>query len=504
MGNSYSVRGVGNIEKTGARSWRIRVSLGKDPVTGKYMRSPSRTVTGTKSEATEALIAYHEEIKGGLKPKAEKTTVGEYAVSFHEARYIELTNGLSYQREGSIIDQIVEVFGGYVFRELDAFTVRAVYATLRKNDVLSAHGLHKLHQTFSLMCDRAEEDGIISKSPLSRISVPRPKPEKERNSLSAEEAQRLNGILLGSEPCAVFCAVLLGLHTGMRRGEVLGLMWKHVNFETGRVYIAQQYTHDRKLRSPKSDKSKRWITLDATMLAYLKAWKMFQARELAALDSPVRQTDSTPVVTNEVGGLYDPDGFSRWFRKFCVDNGFGAYGEVAVSKDNRGWRKMSRRRYEGLKFHELRHTQATLLIGSGEDIKTVQARLGHASATLTMDIYAHAIAQNDTSAAATIGDILDGRGGGEEAPLFVVEGPIKGGRRECGTWVFEAEAAGAGALRKGRDDVALDVAALIRRDPEALAVTAAMGTTPEALLLSMFAEGAQVVVPGPIDYPRAA
>ena len=62
--------------------------------------------------------------------------------------------------------------------------------------------------------------------------------------------------------------------------------------------------------------------------------------------------------------------------------------------------------YIGYNLHELRHTQATLLIGSGADIKTVQQRLGHSSASLTMDIYAHFIAQNDRVAANTIGEIL--------------------------------------------------------------------------------------------------
>ena len=62
--------------------------------------------------------------------------------------------------------------------------------------------------------------------------------------------------------------------------------------------------------------------------------------------------------------------------------------------------------YEGFNFHELRHTQATLLIGQGADIKTVQNRLGHSSASLTMDIYAHAIEQNDREAADAIGDLL--------------------------------------------------------------------------------------------------
>ena len=65
--------------------------------------------------------------------------------------------------------------------------------------------------------------------------------------------------------------------------------------------------------------------------------------------------------------------------------------------------------YEGLKFHELRHTQATLLLASGEDIKTVQARLGHAKASTTLDMYAHAMPEKDKEAAQIIGNLLSGK-----------------------------------------------------------------------------------------------
>lgn len=76
--------------------------------------------------------------------------------------------------------------------------------------------------------------------------------------------------------------------------------------------------------------------------------------------------------------------------------------------DSRGIPRIKRTGYEGLKFHELRHTQATLLISNGADIKTVQNRLGHSTAALTMDIYAHAIEQNDREAADEIGELLGG------------------------------------------------------------------------------------------------
>lgn len=103
----------------------------------------------------------------------------------------------------------------------------------------------------------------------------------------------------------------------------------------------------------------------------------------------------------------DPNNFSRWFRNFCVDNGFGEFKTITKTfeKDGRLYRRG--KDYVGLTPHMLRHTQATLLIGSNTDIKTVQSRLGHSSINLTLDTYSHAIAANDRAAADTFSRLLE-------------------------------------------------------------------------------------------------
>ena len=97
----------------------------------------------------------------------------------------------------------------------------------------------------------------------------------------------------------------------------------------------------------------------------------------------MRQSSDTPVCCSDKPECLRLTNFSRWWRSFFADNGFC-----------------------GLKFHELRHTQATQLIANGVDIKTVQNRLGHASPTLTMTFYAHALPENNQRAAALIGSLF--------------------------------------------------------------------------------------------------
>lgn len=235
------------------------------------------------------------------------------------------------------------------------------------------------------------------------MKAPRPK-AKERKALSDEQALELAVALRTEEQTGNTVAVWIALATGMRRGEILGLVWRNVDFERKRVYVGQQYAADHKIRDPKSEKSHRWLGLDDGTIAFLAEWKQKQARamEIAGLD----QDEETPVCTNSLYKFMDPNTFNRWRRQYFADHGLGEFGPAVRYTDSTGRKRWRKGAYVGYNLHELRHTQATLLIGSGADIKTVQQRLGHSSASLTMDIYAHFIAQNDRAAANTIGNIL--------------------------------------------------------------------------------------------------
>ena len=101
-------------------------------------------------------------------------------------------------------------------------------------------------------------------------------------------------------------------------------------------------------------------------------------------DHPLDTT--TPACCSDTGDYMNANNFSHWWRTFANASGF-----------------------TGLKFHELRHTQASQLAASGMDVKTVRHRLGHSSATLTMNLYAHALPENDDKAADPIGSLLSSK-----------------------------------------------------------------------------------------------
>lgn len=180
MSGRNSLSGIGSVEKTGKGAWRIRVALGKDPVTGKYRKSPSRTVHGTKSDATKALMEYRAELMTASAVKPSDITVGDYATRFHEEREHEFRSPLAWNRESYEIKWIVEVFGAYPLQDLDTLTLRSAYSRMRKEGTGESR-LHRIHQKLSQIMNQAVNDELVAKNPCSPISIPRPKPKERRS-----------------------------------------------------------------------------------------------------------------------------------------------------------------------------------------------------------------------------------------------------------------------------------------------------------------------------------
>lgn len=122
--------------------------------------------------------------------------------------------------------------------------------------------------------------------------------------------------------------------------------------------------------------------------------------------------DDFPVCSNAQTGkgknnFISTSCFDKWRREYFVKHGLGHYKKEEKWIDSRGIERVKHSGYEGFNFHELRHTQATLLIGAGADYKTVQTRLGHSSASLTMNTYTHHVSKNDRAAADFIGGVMN-------------------------------------------------------------------------------------------------
>ena len=403
------IQGAGTIEKRGKNVWRIRFNLGRDPITGKYRYSPWRTVHGTKAVALAASAQYRNELVSGIRTDGNKLTFGEYAKSFCDQRRAAGTLAEGTLRHDKDQVRILNTYLEKVLlREIDKPTVRNLKAALMKEGrkpTAVRRCMVMLHQ----ILDEAVEDDLLIVNPVTKRMLPKAERPEARfldyeeiqqllKALSSQEqeAQRLEQTHRETKPRkehrfeknkasaallrSRIMAVRIALASGCRLGEILGLEWQHVNVDDSTIKIVQQNTLYG-ISEPKTDKSKRTVTLDTQTMELMQTWKLKQAEFLLLLG--IEQGKNTPVIADMVGGYHCSRNFSHWWRRFRNHYGF-----------------------EDLKFHQLRHTHATLLIGEKADIKTVQGRLGHAQASTTLDLYAGVIPAKDKEAADIVGSIL--------------------------------------------------------------------------------------------------
>lgn len=393
--------------------WRVSLSFGSNPFTGKPNRV-TRIVNGTKTDARRVRDELRQQHDQGLQFSQSQITFSEMAKIWTSSRYgsgaaSETTIRLDAQR----LRHVEGLIGHMALRSITVPILENALAKIREERELSNTTMHELFGIVKRVFSKAVDYDIILRNPCDKLKAPR-KNDPDRKSLQVEDAARLlafideyeNGLLEsfnekerrqdrrgnssnrayinGLVKVSSIMAVRIALATGMRRGEVLGLMWKDVIFgDVCEIEVKRAYTPALKLKEPKTKSGFRTIAIDSNTAEHLRAWKSLQAECLETLGESLAQTMDTPVCCSNIGGLYDPTNFYSWWDSFRKQAGFPT-----------------------LRFHELRHTQATQLLANGVDVKTVQTRLGHANASITLNWYAHAVPENDRKAAQLIGDLF--------------------------------------------------------------------------------------------------
>lgn len=258
-------------------------------------------------------------------------------------------------------DKISAVLGAGLFRPSD------------DKRGLSPKTIQAHHRLLSSMLGTAVRWQMLDSNPCALVKPPRA-PNREAEFLDGEQTAALVRALAGA-PIKYRTIVMLLLYTGMRRGELCGLDWRDIDFTRRLVRISKSslYLAGRGVfeDSPKTKGSARVIRIPEDMLELLRRYR----RDTGGAEGRV--------FTSEDGSPIPPDSVSRWFHNFARKNGL-----------------------PGVHLHSLRHTNATLLIAAGTNLRTVSGRLGHAAMSTTGNIYAHAVRAADDLAADTLARIL--------------------------------------------------------------------------------------------------
>ncbi len=365
----------GSIRKRGTNRWQLTYDVPPGPDGKRQQRY--ETVHGTKKQADARLTEIQHELSRGAHFDPTTMTVSEYLdVWKRDYADVSVRPRTLEGYHGIIETHLKPAFGSVKLADLGAHQVQAYYAT-RIRSGLSAQTVLHIHRLLSQTLKQAVRWQMLHRNVLEDISPP-PRRRPEMRVLTPDEADAL---LRAAEHTEYHIPIHLALFTGMRRSEVLGLMWRDVDITARRLTVSRTMinligdsTH---MNRPKSRRSARSLSFSEETTTLLSSHRQSQIAQYRALGSDINGVilPNTQLCARADGSIIRPNVLSRAFKRIAARVGT-----------------------KGVRFHDLRHTHATFLLLAGVPIHVVQARLGHESIQTTVDTYGHLLPTSGAAA----------------------------------------------------------------------------------------------------------
>jgi integrase len=380
----------GSVMKRG-KTWSYVLYLGRDDRTGAKRQ---KWVGGfaTKKLAEEALTEALERVRTGNWADPGPMTVGEFCEQWLRGMKPTIRAKTHESYTSMLTHHVVENIGKVKLANLKPHQISGLYADLmesgsrrgKKPKGLSPKTVNYVHRIFRHAMSDAVRWGLLTKNPVDLVDPPRA-PRKEMRAWTPEEARRFIDHAQDDRLCGLW--VLL-ISTGMRRGEACGLKWADVDLDKGTAAIRRSLStvgYEVVEEEPKTVKSRRLVALDRTTVEVLRAHRKRQLEERMLIGPGWDKRDF--VFTRADGTPLHPDDVSKVFAKTLK--------QLDLPR---------------IRLHDLRHTSATMALAAGVHPKIVSERLGHATVSMTLDIYSHVVHSMQEEAAERIGDVLFGGG----------------------------------------------------------------------------------------------
>ncbi len=374
--------GEGNIRKRKDGRWEGRYTAGYDPTIGK--RIMKNVLGETQAETKEKL---NKAIADSQQLDVSKTgnyTVASWLTTWYEV-YAEpriRPNTKAYYLN-YIHNHIIPNIGSIKLEKLTTIQIQKFYSKLQKSGRVQREGQAKLkdkslsprvvrgvHTLLSNCLEQAVAERLILTNPA--VGCKLPKLEKKEMHILPQE--KIGLYLAEAEERELLAMFYLELTTGLRRGELLALLWTDLDIEARTISITKQVHRingELVVSQPKTQNSIRTLVLPQ------------QAVDLLVEEHAKHPDNPYMFPSSKTGTMYDPDAFRR------------IHDKILKTIDA-----------EHVRFHDMRHLFATLSLKNGVDVKTLSGVLGHYSAGLTLNTYTHATTQMKQDAADTIGAVI--------------------------------------------------------------------------------------------------
>ena len=385
-------------------SYQIKVSRGRDKLTGKQLTPFTMTYTPpegwskraierdlqkvmgefeaacnrgeilTKEETKEKLKADREAEKKAREEEEKHPTFKRYSEIYLAEKKPVFAAG-TYENYSHALERACKTLGDRKLHDIEMLDIKKYITAMQTSGANELTGKPYAHKTIvkhyivlRSMFENAVENNILKYSPMQGMKRPKPRKDEEPKEPIVYSESDVKYIMkcLEKEPLKWQALILFAIDSGCRRGEIIGLKWEEIDLKPGRCNICRnaQYTAGTGtyITTPKNGKS-RTIYLTNISLPVLRAWKSEQIRMCFKLGIPV-------------------NGFC-----FTQDN-----GEMMNPQAPTAHLALFGRKYNlpGIHPHALRHTMATISIANGADVVSVSKKLGHSTPAITLEVYSHA------------------------------------------------------------------------------------------------------------------
>lgn len=375
MPRKKSAQGTGTIRKRKDGRWEARYTTGFDPTTGKQVQ---KSIYGkTQKDVREKLTQITTELDNGSYIEPSKMTLEAWMIIWLEDYMFDKKWSTVKHYKAQVKAHILPALGRVLLSQLDPHRIQSFYNSLLRGTggkkPLTPKSIRNVHGILSKCLSIAVKLEYLRRNPAEMVTLPR---------VERKEIQPLNDAQVGALVAAVGndgygTLIKVVLFTGLRLAEAIGLTWDCVDFEKRRLIINKQL-QQRPLSeggftfAPLKNDRPRIIVPAPFVLDVLKSWRQYQAAERSKAGwewqgwKNEKEWQTAFVFTSALGTHLYPQTTYLHFKKFAAQIGA-----------------------PNARVHDLRHTYAVLSLQNGDDIKTVQGNLGHATAAFTLDVYGH-------------------------------------------------------------------------------------------------------------------
>jgi len=333
------------------------------------------TIRGSKRDAERERTRLLRSMDTGTYLEPSRQTVAEYLESWLESYARTHVTSRTFERYmDDIQNALVPGLGHIQLARLSPQDIREFYAHELKHGRADGRGRGPLSPTTVVHHARilrealkhAVNEGLLAVNPADRVRPPR----KVHREMAVLDQLQIARLLEAAEGTRFHIPVLLAIGAGLRRGEIFGLRWRDVDLRGGSLSVQQAVEVTRRglaFKAPKTPKSRRMVPLPAFCTRALDQHRRQQAQH--RLQVGQAYIDQGLVCAGPLGAPQSPGGFSVGFVQFVRTIGLD----------------------RPIRFHDLRHSHATLLLAHGVHPKIVSERLGHSTVGLTLDTYSHVL-----------------------------------------------------------------------------------------------------------------